>query len=87
MRCSLATFRFESTGIAYMVSFCLGHLTVCVHDSYSQSLLEIDNRDRRYKPCITHAWEVLRLALNQQNTSNFAKRRTKAMKPNLKVRK
>lgn len=86
MKCTSSRFRFEGDGGKILiVSFFHESLLVVVHDLYCNSLLEIDNGKRQYKPCVTHATEILKLALSKPNASNFAKRRTKKMKPKLKV--
>lgn len=88
MKWTIASFRIETDDEnALTVSFFQLSAMVSVHDSWCKTLLEVDNFDHRYKPCLTHAIELVKIALNKPTKSNFAKRRTKAMKPRLKVKK
>lgn len=45
----------------------------------------IDNRDGHYKACITHADEIVSLLQRKKPKTEFAKQRTKAQKPELKL--
>lgn len=88
MKLSYVLFQFTRYGKAnHRVVFDPDDKSVLVYNNEAIRLLHVDNSDGSYKPCVTHATELLKLALQKTNTSNFAKRRAKAMKPKLKVRK
>jgi len=49
---------------------------------------EIANHDKRYRPCVTHCQDVIRLALKKPPKSNHAAQRLKAVrdqKPLLRI--
>jgi hypothetical protein len=48
---------------------------------------EIENSKREWKPCATHALELVRMFLHQRATSEQAAKRVKKTKPRLKVAK
>lgn len=88
MKLSYVVFQFvKYHHPAYRVIFDPESSEVTVYDSDAIWLLTVDNKSGEYKPCVTHATEILKLALRKPATSNFAKRRSKVMKPQLKVRK
>lgn len=45
----------------------------------------IDNRNGRYKPCATHAAEIVRTLTHKPPKTNFSRQRLTAVKPELKL--
>lgn len=72
------------------VSFCHeegkpGIITFFVGSDSAACDYVIDNRNGRYKPCMTHALELLRQLTKKKPANNFAANRAKKAKPELKL--
>lgn len=76
---SLATVRFvhEEKGRHGVVMVFIGDNTAPDY--------QINNRNGRYKPCATHAAEILGTLTHKPPRTNFAKQRLEASTPELKV--
>lgn len=91
LKCQVADFDFfnKSGEVDVTVRFCYednkpSTVSVFLRD-YDGVYHVIDNRDGRYKACMTHATEIVSLLQRKKPKSEFAKQRTKAQKPALKV--
>lgn len=52
---------------------------------YESHVVAYNNSNGSWKPCVTHAMEMVRLAFGQTPKTGFAKRRAKAARTTLKV--
>jgi hypothetical protein len=93
LRCVIVDFDFrqpKSAGIDVTVRFTYDRgkpeLVVVFDVEAGEQIHIINNRDGRYKACITHAAEIVRLLQRKKPATEFAKQRTKAAaKPELKL--
>lgn len=68
----------------YRVRFDAWNVTVTI-PRQANALLFVNRSKRDYKPCATHAMELVKLAIGKPAGSEFDKQRRKRMKPALKV--
>lgn len=88
MKTTFAQFTlYDGSGTAAIVSFNFnpkGEPTN-VHLFCSGKEFRVSNKKARWKPCVTHCLDLIRMHLGKKPTSEFAKQRVKATKPELKV--
>lgn len=82
MQIKYAIFRLIWNRKEYQVAFQDGIVRVANPDL---QVVDYDNVNAKWKPCATHAEELVRLAFGGEPQTNFAKRRAKSAKPSLKV--
>ena len=93
MKCLSAAFTF------FDVAGCDGDVRVAFHHDEKgkpntvsvrvadNDVYQVENNSGRYKPCVTHCKELIRLATKKPPVDDFAKRRQKAARPKLKVKR
>ena len=85
MKVQSATFIVEHKGKTYRVEFEPERIAVKDHEMGCIRAPVIRGKRLDYKPCATHAMELVKLAIGKPVGSEFAKQRWKRMKPALGV--
>jgi hypothetical protein len=84
MKLSKATFRFDAATVVFVDGACGPRVEVWRGGKRVHS---IDNADRRYKPCVTHCLDVLRMVEQKPPKNEFARQRQKAARPAVGIAK
>lgn len=82
MQIKYAIFRIVWNKQEYQVAFQDGIVQVANSDLKA---VKYENGNSKWKPCVTHAEELVRLAFGGKPKTNVAKRRTILAKPALRV--
>lgn len=82
MEVQSATFSVKAYGKTFRVNFLCGKVRVY---SCSQTSIEYDNPKAEWKPCATHAKQLVQMAFGVKPSSRQAQRRAKDTRPSLRV--
>lgn len=88
MRFYSASFVYEIKGRTWHVVFVKGKVKLWSHvngTSDMSRLFVVDNANRHWKPCCTHAQDLIRLYREQPARSNQAKQRVAKTRPALRL--
>lgn len=70
--------------VSFVVDF-QGHKSTVSVIGGDGTRADVDNVDHRYKPCVTHCCDLIRLATQRPSTNSFEDRRRKESRPVLKL--
>ncbi len=91
LKIAIAEFIFRDVGKGSQVTIRFCHengkpgIVSVFYDDDDESAYVVNNRDARYKPCMTHAKEILALVTRTPAKTEFEKQRRSKVKPELKV--
>jgi hypothetical protein len=85
MQLKSATFRYEDGGKTWHVVFLAGLVKLWWTSQTQQGgLFRFENSDRTWKPCQSHAQDLIRLVSQKPTRCNQAAQRVKATRPVLR---
>lgn len=61
------------------------HIVSVFWDGAADVAYVVDNHNGRYKPCMTHAKEILALITHKPSKTEFERQRRRALRPGLKI--
>lgn len=82
MKLKYATFRMTHGGKEYQIHFQDNNVRVVNQELQA---VDFDNTNSKWRPCVTHASDLIRLAFREPIRSTFSKQRAKKTKPALRV--
>lgn len=85
MQIKSAEFIVESKDKKYQIRFVSSEVLVISFET--GSVLPVANDDRKWKPCATHAMDLVRMMTWEPAKSNQSKKRVRKTKPRLKIAK